>query len=163
MFDKKDRFGLNIHWCLTDVDALESLEAEETFIKDAVATAIRLFGPEKAKRIVLEEIALQTAEPSQGKQPDQELNEHLLAEFDRQRANGLRKTAAVEAAAAAAKDRHDSFGTVESIVSRIWVLVRKRRESQRAWAEYEIALAEDRKKRGPMLILDEIESDPTDL
>jgi hypothetical protein len=149
MFDKKNRFGLKIHWCLTDDDALESLEAEETFIKDAVATAIRLFGPEKAKRMVPEEIALQTAAPPQGKQPDQELNEYLLAEFDRERANGLRTTAAVEVAAAAAKDRYHSLGSVASIVSRIWGLLRKRKESQRAWAEYEIALAEDRKKRGP--------------
>jgi hypothetical protein len=158
MSDKKDRFGLKIHSCLTDDDALESLEAEETFIADAVATAIRLFGPEKAKRLVLEEIAVQTAAPRPGKQPDQELNEYLLGEFDRQIANGLRKTAAVKAAAKAAKDRYHSLGIATSIVSRIWVLLRERKKSQRAWAEYEIALAEDQKKR-PMLILDEIESE----
>jgi hypothetical protein len=159
VFDKKDRLGLKIHWCFTDDDALENLGKEESFIKDAVATAIRLFGSEKAKRMVLEEFALQTAAPSQGKQPNQRVNEYLLAEFDRQ-ANDLGKTDAVMAAAEAAKGHLEGVGSVESIVSRIWGLLRKRKESQRAWAEYEIALAEDRKKRGPMLIFDEIESEP---
>jgi hypothetical protein len=162
MFDKKNPFGLKIHWCLTDDDALENLTAEETFVRDAVATAISLFGLDKARRLFLEELAFQTAKPARGKQPDKAVNEALLAEFDRKRASGLIPKAAVHAAAVAMKESNvfaRKLGSVESTESRIWVLLRGRKDAQRAWAEYESDLAEYRKKLVPLLI-EEIESEP---
>jgi hypothetical protein len=191
MDDARDRFGLPRRWTFYDGDFDERMAATEAFVKDAVEAVLRQVDRETAERMFREELDRQTAKPRQGRRPDQEVNDDLLAQVERKVAQGESLTAAIKAVSAEVRAQGEKALSIER---RIWRQIEKQdeatklaeeaakraEEARRAWAalitfrtaagdisrcaDYESALAEYRKKLVPSFF-DEIgnESKPADI
>jgi hypothetical protein len=153
MDDAKDKFGLPRRGTFFDEDFDERMAATEAFVKDAVEAVLRQVVDRKtAERMFREELDRQTGKPRQGRPPDRDENDYLLAEVERQKARDMSKTKAVRAVAEmAATPKQKAAGRVGTIERQTWRLIAKHKEAAKL-AEEAAKRAEEARRAWAALI-----------
>ncbi|MBG0801662.1 hypothetical protein IYW40_09210 [Methylocystis sp. H4A] len=141
-----DRFGLPIRTTILDVSG-ESAEqraariaATEAFAREAALAVLYQVGRKEALRLFTKALE----DPKLGKRPEKEFNDRLLAEHDRQIANGVKPHKAVSEVAKLIVPPHEDDEAIKRRIRRL----RVDREKERAKTEQERARKElEREKR----------------
>lgn len=124
--NEKDQFGLRRAWSHlgeSSEDRNARVLATQALVKEVVASVIHQVGRQEACRLFSEALK----EPPQGRRPDKDENDWLLAAFDKEIADGTqRRHAAMEAA----KKMETPSDDLESVARRIRTLVKARNDKR---------------------------------